>query len=198
MAVTTAGARAVSHGEGKIDAVNAGAGPRKLECHQARAAPEIKRGAEPHVAASQRTGPRHGRLQDRRAALGEIADQMLLEPRGILIKQAAHIGVGRTRGVFAAQPREPQGGTLGILGVARECAQKRGLRCLDIAQRCARIAKRIPGRSPTRCNFKRLFAKIGGGSMITIARSAARVIIAAVGGGTSGRAGELGHGMDKR
>src|SRR5204863_6922364 len=83
--------------------------------------------------------------QKSRPAIMKRVAEFALEARGVLIKQCADIGLRLRAGLFArAEPREPQGRSQPVLGIARECAAIGFDRATAVAGLLARATEQEP------------------------------------------------------
>ncbi len=155
--------------------------PRKGGCRKPGAAAEIDGALEEGGLLFGRSHRQHRLEQQLRRAIVEIAEQHRLEARGILVEQRLHIAprhLGQWRG---AEPHQPDGRAVAIVGIGRarftECRDRRGA----LAELLADFAEREPGRGKVRRDFDRLLQEIGGRRQIAFQLQVARELEAAVG-----------------
>src|SRR5262249_56732662 len=87
--------------------------------------------------------PRQHRLEQKlRRAIAEIAEQRRLEARRILIEQRLHIALRHLVKLNGAEPHQPDGGAVAILGIGGASALERRDRLVALLQLLADFAER--------------------------------------------------------
>ena len=172
------------HGGREVDALDATGARAERFRHQPGAAPEIERARE-HAPGRE---PIERGDEEVRRAIAERADEMAIEPVGVIVEQRRDMGRrGRGEGQ-AIEPRVAHGGASDIGRVERQRGAKGRPGRVPVARPLAPFAEEhVAGRESGRA-FERLGREVDRGHQIAVAGVTPRELETAIGDGVPGGA----------